>query len=222
MVSTEASWWNILTMKICTTLGYIVSLILLNLGHVFRFRIVSRMCWRCESETRVPSSRGLVKQYNQGLILNVTNNNWPIWIEKLTCLKKAPSHTVKSVRDTSEALSWEVLPRAAYSPDLAPSDYHLFASIGHALAEKRFGSYEDVKKWLMNISQQRRKIFTDVVFTNCPKTGKMNNKRWNILWIKHFLIILPNLTCFLEKESALHTCSAGIVKLNINFVYFEQ
>ena len=30
--------------KIYTTLGYIVSLILLNLEHVFRFRIVSRMC----------------------------------------------------------------------------------------------------------------------------------------------------------------------------------
>ena len=27
-------------MKIYTTLGYVVSLILLNLGHVFRFRIV--------------------------------------------------------------------------------------------------------------------------------------------------------------------------------------
>ena len=34
-----------LELKIYTTLGYIVSLILLNLGHVFRFRIVS---WRCE------------------------------------------------------------------------------------------------------------------------------------------------------------------------------
>jgi len=48
---------------------------------------------------------------------------------------------------TLEALNWEVLPHAAYSPDLAPSDYH-FASMGHALAEQRFGSYEDVKKWL--------------------------------------------------------------------------
>jgi len=44
-----------------------------------------------------------------------------------------------------EALSWEV-PHAAYSSNLAPSDYHLFASMGHALAEQRFGSYEDVKK----------------------------------------------------------------------------
>jgi len=60
----------------------------------------------------------------------------------------APSHTAKPVRDTLEAFSWEVLPHTAYSPDLAPSDYHLFASMGHALTEQRFGSYEDVKKWL--------------------------------------------------------------------------
>jgi len=82
----------------------------------------------------------------------------------------APSHTAKPVRDTLEALSWEVLPHAAYSPDLAPSDYHLFASMGHALAEQRFGSYEDVKKWLDE--WQRGKIFTGVVSTNCPKDGK--------------------------------------------------
>ena len=40
MASTEASWWNILNLKIFTTLDYIVSQILLNLRHVFRFRIV--------------------------------------------------------------------------------------------------------------------------------------------------------------------------------------
>jgi len=42
-----------------------------------------------------------------------------------------PSHTAKSVRDTLEAFSWEVLPHAVYSPDLAPSYYHLFASMGY-------------------------------------------------------------------------------------------
>jgi len=50
----------------------------------------------------------------------------------------APSHTAKPVRDTLEALSWEVLPYATYLPDLAPSDYHLFASMDHALTELWF------------------------------------------------------------------------------------
>ena len=33
------------------------------------------------------------------------------------------------------------------TPDLVPSDYYLFASMSHALAEQRLVSYEDVKKW---------------------------------------------------------------------------
>ena len=59
------------------------------------------------------------------LILNVTNNNWPI--STVLCLKKcrntegdntksflclhdnAASHTAKPIHDTSEALSWEVI-----------------------------------------------------------------------------------------------------------------
>ena len=41
LITDTANRFKIL--KIYTTLGYIVSLILLNLGHVFRFRIVSRM-----------------------------------------------------------------------------------------------------------------------------------------------------------------------------------
>ena len=56
-------------------------------------------------------------------------------------------HLEKPIRDT-EAFNWEIPPRAAYPPDLAPSDYHLFAWMSHVLAEQRFGSYEDVKKWL--------------------------------------------------------------------------
>ncbi|GFT82911.1 hypothetical protein TNCV_4434591 [Trichonephila clavipes] len=42
----------------------------------------------------------------------------------------------------------EPLAHAAYSPDLATSNCPLFASLGHALADQRFTSYENVKSWL--------------------------------------------------------------------------
>ena len=60
----------------------------------------------------------------------------------------APSHTAKPVKETIEAFSWEILSHAACSPDLAPSDYYLFASMGHALSDQYFTSYENVRKWL--------------------------------------------------------------------------
>ena len=59
-----------------------------------------------------------------------------------------PSHTAKPVKETIEAFSWEILSHTAYSPDLAPSDYYLFASMGHALSDQHFASYENVRKWL--------------------------------------------------------------------------
>lgn len=60
----------------------------------------------------------------------------------------ARPHVAKLVQETLEALGWDVLPHPAYSPDIAPSDYHLFRSMQHGLSEQRFNSYEEVKKWL--------------------------------------------------------------------------
>jgi len=57
-------------------------------------------------------------------------------------------HVAQLVK-TLEMLKWEVLlPHQPYSPDIAPSDYHLFRSIAHGLAEQHFHSYEDAKKWV--------------------------------------------------------------------------
>jgi len=41
---------------------------------------------------------------------------------------------------------WKVLAHPAYSPDLAPSDYHLFRSMEHFLRGKEFENNEDLKK----------------------------------------------------------------------------
>lgn len=60
----------------------------------------------------------------------------------------APSHTAKAVEATISELGWELLPHPPYSPDLVPSDYHLFSSMAHALSQEHFNNYEDVKKWL--------------------------------------------------------------------------
>jgi len=43
---------------------------------------------------------------------------------------------------------WEVLPHPPYSLDVAPSDYHLFRSMAHGLADQHFRSYEEVKNWI--------------------------------------------------------------------------
>ncbi|GFT85311.1 mariner Mos1 transposase [Trichonephila clavipes] len=59
----------------------------------------------------------------------------------------APSHRAKLTNDIVKALGWEPLAHAAYSPDLAPSDYYLFASLGHTLADQHF-TYKNVKSWL--------------------------------------------------------------------------
>ncbi|UYV79805.1 hypothetical protein LAZ67_18000711 [Cordylochernes scorpioides] len=60
----------------------------------------------------------------------------------------ARSHVAKVVKETLEALQWDVLPHPAYSPDIAPSDYHMFRSMTHGLAEQHYTSYEEAKNWV--------------------------------------------------------------------------
>ena len=39
-------------------------------------------------------------------------------------------------------------PTPPYSPDVALSDYHLFRSMAHGLADQHFRFYEEVKSWI--------------------------------------------------------------------------
>ena len=60
----------------------------------------------------------------------------------------ARTHAAKPVKTYLETLKWEVLPHPPYFPDIAPSDYYLFWSMAHGLADHDFRSYKDIEKWL--------------------------------------------------------------------------
>ena len=61
----------------------------------------------------------------------------------------ARPHVAKVVMETLEALNWDALSHPPYSPDIAPSDYHLFRSMAHGLPEQHFTSYEEAKNWIL-------------------------------------------------------------------------
>ena len=43
-----------------------------------------------------------------------------------------------SVTKKMSEFNWEILPHPPYSPDIAPSDYHLFRALQHFLVGKKF------------------------------------------------------------------------------------
>ncbi|UYV82302.1 hypothetical protein LAZ67_21001661 [Cordylochernes scorpioides] len=61
---------------------------------------------------------------------------------------KRPLYAKRHDKETWEAFQWDVLPHPPYSPDIAPSDYHMFRSMTHGLAEQHFTSYEKAKNWV--------------------------------------------------------------------------
>ncbi|GFX26907.1 mariner Mos1 transposase [Trichonephila clavipes] len=54
---------------------------------------------------------------------------------------------------------WEVLMRPPYSPDLAPSDYHIFLALKNLLKDKKLGSREDCENRLLDVFAIKGKDF---------------------------------------------------------------
>jgi len=56
----------------------------------------------------------------------------------------APAHTSAVAMATIRESKFELLSHPPYSPDLAPSDYHVFRSLKDSLRGQRFGCDEEV------------------------------------------------------------------------------
>ena len=90
--------------------------------------------------------------------------------------------TVKMVHSTLETLSWEALypiqltHQTWFLPITACLHQWVTHLLNSALAHRKI-----FKNGSINGSQQKRKIFTSMVFINCPKDGKMYKKQWSTL-----------------------------------------
>lgn len=57
----------------------------------------------------------------------------------------ARPHVASATRQQLEKLGWATVPHPAYSPDLAPSDYHLFHSLKNHLRGQHYSNLDQVK-----------------------------------------------------------------------------
>lgn len=67
----------------------------------------------------------------------------------------ARPHSAKMTRQKIIELGWEQLPHPPYSPDLAPTDYHLFRSLEHTLRDKQYDDQAHLEQDLREFFQSK-------------------------------------------------------------------
>lgn len=71
----------------------------------------------------------------------------------------ARPHAASGTRKKIAELGWEILSHPPYSPDLAPSDYHLFLSLQNFLNGKKFKDESDVRQVLLEFFALKSESF---------------------------------------------------------------
>ncbi|CAF1511105.1 unnamed protein product [Adineta ricciae] len=81
----------------------------------------------------------------------------------------ARPHIAKSTREKLLKLGWVTVPHPPYSPDLAPTDYHLFRSLSNDLRDKKFKDESDVKTELIKFFDEKSQDFYERGIISLPE-----------------------------------------------------
>jgi histone-lysine N-methyltransferase SETMAR len=65
----------------------------------------------------------------------------------------------KMTQQKIKELNWEILDLPPYSPDLAPSDYHLFRSLQNHLNNNKFERFEEVNDAILAYFESKPRSF---------------------------------------------------------------
>lgn len=71
----------------------------------------------------------------------------------------ARPHTAKVTRQKIHSLSWEILPHPPYSPDISPTDYHLFRSLDNPMGNKCFENRQELENDLQQFFSSKDTSF---------------------------------------------------------------
>ena len=71
----------------------------------------------------------------------------------------ARPHVAQQTLRKLKELKWEILQHPPYSPDISPSDFHLFRSLQNSLNGKNLNSVEAVENYLTNFFQEKPSSF---------------------------------------------------------------
>lgn len=85
----------------------------------------------------------------------------------------ARPHTARITQDLLASFGWDIVTHPPYSPDLAPSDYHLFTKLKEFLGGKRFADDEELKeavlKWFQDLE---RNVYEEGIQKLLPRLKK--------------------------------------------------
>uniref|UniRef100_A0A8R1DYR0 Histone-lysine N-methyltransferase SETMAR n=1 Tax=Caenorhabditis japonica TaxID=281687 RepID=A0A8R1DYR0_CAEJA len=80
-------------------------------------------------------------------------------------------HVAKTTKSLLATFTWTVLAHPSYSPDLAPTDYHLVSDMQRFLEGTDFKTKSDVENWLVSYFASKKPEFW--------RTGTMSlQNRW--------------------------------------------
>lgn len=71
----------------------------------------------------------------------------------------ARPHIAKLVKEKLETFGWNIIPHPPYSPDIAPTDFHLFRSMQNFLDGKEFENDEEVKSAIFTFFASKPQSF---------------------------------------------------------------
>ena len=66
-----------------------------------------------------------------------------------------PPHVAQLTQQKIKQLGWEILSHPPWSPDLAPSDYHLFASLRNYLRNKHYADFDELNSDLITFFESK-------------------------------------------------------------------